>query len=444
MPYELFLALRYLYSRRRRPLARVTALAAITGVAFGVAALIVALALSNGFRDEMRDKILRGTAHITLMRRDGQAITDWRALVARVRSAEGVRDVTATTYDSALLSGQMGSAYAVLRGIDKDAQRAVSEVRRTVIAGTIEPLLRDTPAEQAAATPAPSPGERASDERSPAITSFDEVPSEAALPAIVIGAELAARTGLGVGDVAQLVSGDATLTPLGLAPRYRRVRVAGVFRSGLYEYDSTWIYISLPVAADFAGQTPSSASVISIEVADIYGVGEVSARLRELLGGEFVTVDWQEANRPLFAALALERRMGLAILALIILMATLNITTMLVLVVVERRSDIAILCAMGARARSIMLVFMIEGAGVGASGALLGIMLGLFACFVGDRYRLVSLPADVYSLSYVPFHTRARDVALSALVALLLSLLATLYPARAASRVRPAEALKEF
>jgi lipoprotein-releasing system permease protein len=447
MPYELFLALRYLYSRRRRALARVTALAAMAGVALGVAALIVALALSNGFRDEMRDKILRGTAHVTLMRRDGQAITDWRALVARVRSTEGVSDATATTYDSALLSGQTASAYAVLRGVDRDSPRAVSEVRRTVIAGTLEPLLRDASMEQAAPAPSPkpAPGERVSDERSsPAITSFDEVPSEAALPGIILGAELAARTGLRVGDVAQLVSGDATLTPLGLAPRYRRVRVAGLFRSGLYEYDSTWIYISLPVAADFAGQTGSSASVISIEVADIYRVAEVSARLRAMLGPEFLTVDWQEANRPLFAALALERRMGVAILALIILMATLNITTMLVLVVVERRSDIAILSAMGARARSIMLVFMIEGAGVGLTGALLGIMLGLLACYVGDRYRLVSLPADVYSLSYVPFHTRPRDVALSALIAFLLSLLATLYPARAAARVRPAEALKEF
>lgn len=444
MPYELFLALRYLYSRRRRPLARVTALAAITGVAFGVAALIVALALSNGFRDEMRDKILRGTAHITLMRRDGGAVTDWRALAARVRGAHGVREATATTYDSALLSGQTGSAYAVLRGIDRDARHAVEEVRRTVIAGTIEPLLRDTPVGQTTSSPKPSPGERVVDEPSPAVTSFDEVPSEAALPGVIIGAEMASRTGLGVGDVAQLVSGDATLTPLGLAPRYRRVRVAGIFRSGLYEYDSTWIYISLPVAADFAGQAPGSASVISIEAADIYNVAEVSARLREMLGGEWVTVDWQEANRPLFAALALERRMGLAILALIILMATLNITTMLVLVVVERRADIAILGAMGARARSIMCLFMIEGACVGGAGALLGVLVGLIACLVGDRYRLVSLPADVYSLSYVPFRTRARDVALSALVALLLSLLATVYPARAASRVRPAEALKEF
>jgi len=457
MPYELFLALRYLYSRRRRPLARVTALAAILGVALGVAALIVALALSRGFHDEMRDKILRGTAHITLMRSDGQAITERRALVERVRSLRGVREATATIYQSALLSAEAGSAYAVLRGVDKESAHAVAEIRRTLIAGTIEPLLRDEVVEQPAAPAVSRPvdenvtsgvsrdeDKEASRAESPAITSFDEVPSAAAMPGVILGAELAARTGLRVGDVAQLVSGEGTLTPLGLAPRYRRVSVAGIFRSGLYEYDSTWIYISLPVASSFAGQPYTSASVISIEVANIYNVGEVSARVREVAGGEYATLDWQEANRPLFAALALERRMGLIIIALIILMATLNITTMLVLVVVERRSDIAILSAMGASARSIMCVFVIEGAAVGFTGALTGVAVGLLTCFIGDRYRLVSLPADVYSLSSIPFHARPRDVALSALVAFLLSLLATLYPARAAARLRPAEALREF
>src|ERR1051325_4382030 len=303
MPYELFLSLRYLYSRRRTPLAGLTALAAITGVAFGVAALIVALALSNGFRDEMRDKILRGTAHISLMRRDGQPVSDWRALVARVRGTSGVEDATATAYDSALLSGQSGSAYAVLRGIDKESARALAEVRRTLVAGTIEPLLRDAQtAQQQQANVSQSAGRKGAGDEGPAITSFEEAPSEAAMPGVILGAELAARTGLNVGDVAQLVSGIATLTPLGLAPRYRRVKVAGIFRSGLYEYDSTWIYVSLADAASFAGQPPSNASVISIEVADIYNVGQVSARLREELGSEYTTLDWQEANRPLFAA----------------------------------------------------------------------------------------------------------------------------------------------
>lgn len=437
MPYELFLALRYLYSRRRRPMARVTALVAIAGIAVGVSALIVALALANGFRDEMREKILRGTAHVTLMRKDGEAIKDWAKIVARVRSTEGVRDASATTYDGALLSGETGSAYAVLRGIDRDSAHAVGEVRSMMMEGSIESLLKE-PARA-------DETQRASQttELKPDLESFSQPQGDAALSDAIIGAELATRTGLRVGDVAQIISGDAQLTPLGLAPRYRRLRVAGIFRSGLYEYDATWIYVSLPTAASLAGASHDSASVISIEVADIYASNQTAARIREQMGAEFTTVDWQEANKPLFAALALERRMGLVVIGLIIFIATLNITATLVLVVVERRTDIAILTAMGARARNIMLIFMIEGACVGTIGAAAGVLLGLAACFIGDRYKLVSLPADVYSLSNVPFHTRAQDVLLSALVAFLLSLLATIYPARAAARVRPAEALRD-
>jgi lipoprotein-releasing system permease protein len=451
MPYELFLALRYLFARRRRPMARVTTLAAILGIAFGVAALIVALALANGFRDEMRDKILRGTAHITLMRKDGQPITDFRRVIEQVRSVDGIHEAAATSYDGALLSGPAGSAYAVLRGIDRESARAVSEVRRTLIAGTVDPLLNEaSPPETRAqrAAQEPSPGEKSASgkeakDHGPMVTSFDEVPSEAALPVVLLGAELAERTGLRVGDTGQIISGEATLTPLGLAPRYRRVRVAAIFRSGLYEYDATWAYVSLEAAASFAGAPAGAASVISLEVWDIYAVGQVAARVRALVGDDYTTVDWQEANRPLFAALALERRMGLFVIALIILLAALNITTTLVLVVVERRADIAILTAMGARSLSIMAVFMIEGAMVGLFGACAGVVLGLAACFVGDRYHLVSLPSDVYSLSNVPFHARALDVALAALVAFILSLLATIYPARAAARLRPAEALRD-
>jgi lipoprotein-releasing system permease protein len=467
MPYELFLALRYLYSRRRRPMARVTALAAITGIACGVAALIVALALANGFRDEMRDKILRGTAHITLTRRDGEPVTNWRTVVSRVKGVEGVRDAAPTTYDGALLSGSQSSSYAVLRGVERESNQIVGEVRRTLIEGTVEPLLNDampdetpetakrnTPLEDKSAKDEKSvnderrandtgPDEKRRNDTGPAITSFDEVPSEAALPGVILGAELAARTGLRVGDTGTIISGETTLTPLGLAPRYRRVRIAGIFRSGLYEYDATWVYLSLRQASEFAGHEKPAASVISIETNDIYAAGQIAERVRGALGDAYTTLDWQEANRPLFAALALERRMGLFIIALIILISTLNITTTLVLVVVERRADIAILRAMGARSLSIMCIFMIEGACIGIIGALSGIVLGLVACAVGDHYKLVSLPADVYSLSNVPFHARAVDVLLAAAVALVLSLLATIYPARAASRVRPAEALRD-
>ncbi|MDQ3820157.1 MAG: ABC transporter permease, partial [Acidobacteriota bacterium] len=412
MPYELFLAIRYLRARRPRRLARVTALAAVLGIAIGVAALTVSLALSNGFSDEMRDKILRGTAHITLMRRDGQQIPGWRELIDRIRRVEGVEDASPTTYDGALLSTSAGSSYAILRGLDREQARGLADVRRTITAGSVEPLLNE---------PSPfannQPSDKKPGEESSPITSFDEIPSAAATPNAVIGAELASRTNLHVGDTATVISGEATLTPVGLAPRYRRIRVAGIFQSGLYEYDSSWVYVSLDTAASFAGASEPSASIISIEVKDIYSVARVAERLRDQLGGSFSTVTWQEANRPLFAALALERRMGLFIIALIILIATLNITTTLVLVVVERRSDIAILSAMGARARSIMLVFVIEGALIGVAGTIMGIILGLVACLVGDRYRLVSLPADIYSISNVPFHIRALDFALAAAVA---------------------------
>ncbi len=456
MPYELFLALRYLYSRRRRPMARVTALVAIAGIAVGVGALIVAMALANGFRDEMREKILRGTAHVTLMRQDGEAIEDWARVVERVRAIEGVRAASATTYEGALLSGSAGSAYAVLRGVDVNSAHAVGEVRRNITDGSIEPLLQSAPAahEQQQPSQTSSMDEQRATDSQPAIRNpqsaiepdfktFAQAPSEAVLSEAIIGSELAARTGLGAGDVAQIISGDAQLTPLGLAPRYRRLKIAGIFRSGLYEYDATWIYVSLPTAATMAGAPRDSAPVISIEVVDIYAANQVAARIREQMGAAYTTVDWQEANRPLFAALALERRMGLVVIGLIIFIATLNITATLVLVVVERRTDIAILTAMGARARNIMLVFMIEGACVGLIGALAGVVFGLAACLIGDRYKLVSLPADVYSLSNIPFHARVQDVALAALVAFLLSLVATIYPARAAARVRPAEALRD-
>lgn len=445
MPYELFLALRYFYSRRRRPLARVTALFAVAGIAFGVAAFIIALALSNGFRDEMRDKILNSTAHITLMRKDGQPFTDYRVLTERVREVEGISSAAATFYDGALLTGANNSAYAVLRGVDGESSRAVEQLRLSLIGGSIEPLFNDSSFAEDTKKEEPRRNESAQPAAplEPDTKSYSDAESEAALPSVIIGAELAARIGLRVGDVGQIISGDATLTPLGLAPRYRRVRVAGIFRSGLYEYDATWVYVSLAAASQFSGEQKPSASAISLEVADIYNSQEIAARVRERAGPDFTTLDWQEANRPLFAALTLERRMGLFIIAIIILLAALNITTTLVLVVVERRTDIAILSAMGARTRSIMLLFILEGAIIGAIGASLGVALGLVASLVGDRYRLVSLPADVYSISNVPFHTRAQDVALSALVAFLLSLLATIYPARAAARLRPAQALRD-
>jgi lipoprotein-releasing system permease protein len=412
MPYELFLALRYLRSRRRRRLARVTAVLAIAGTAFGVGALIVALALANGFSDEMRDKILRGTAHITVMRTDGQPIAEYRDLTQRARRIEGITDAAATTYDGAVLSGPNGSAYAVLRGLDKDSARAQRELQQSLIEGQTDKLFE------------PSVNES----------------NEPQLPSVILGAELARRTGLQVGDVAEIIPASASLAKS--APVYRHVQIAGIFRSGLFEYDSTWIYLSLDRAAVFAGSA-RAASAISVAVNDIYDVQRIAASLRAALGSNYATLDWQEANRQLFAALALERRVALLIIALIILIAALNITSTLILVVIERRSDIAILRTMGASGASINAIFMIEGAVIGALGAAIGIFLGKVTCFAGNHYKLVRLPAEVYSIGAVPFNSHLRDIVLAAVIAFLLSLLATIYPAQAATRVRPVEMLRE-
>lgn len=412
MPFELFLALRYLRARRGRGLARITALVAILGIAVGVGALIVALALANGFRDEMREKILRGTAHINVVRADGQPLRDHGVIASRIKTIPGVTNAFGTTYDGAVIIGSKGSGYAVLRGVDESNPAALGEIKSSVISGSADDI-----------------GESPQREDYP--------------PAVVLGSELANRIGVNVGDVVEIIpAGSATIAaPVRVSDR-RFVRVSGIFRSGLFEYDSTWIYISLAVASQLAS-SEHAATVVSVQLADIYDATRAGAEIRNVLGESYTTIDWQDANRPLFTALALERRMGLVIIALIILIAALNITTTLILVVVDRRREIGILGAMGASSKSIMGIFMMEGAIIGAVGALLGVALGIVACVIGNRFQLVSLPADVYSISNVPFHSQLRDVALAAFVAFLLSLIATIYPARAAARVRPVEMLRD-
>jgi len=390
MPYEVFLALRYLRSRRKRRLARATSVAAILGIAMGVAALIVAFALSNGFRDEMRTKILEGTAHLSVVRADGRPIENYAELAGRLKQVKGVVSASATTYDGALARGTKGSGYAVIRGVEKDVAQS-GWVRE----GSFGPLFES-----------------------------------AEIPNAVVGADLAARIGLSLGDVFQVQPANESTT--------RRLRVAGVFRSGLFEYDSTWIYVGM----ETAGKN-HAASVMSVQVNDVDNVKQVSADVSKALGNSYTIIDWQQANQPLFAALALERRMGLFIIGLIIAIATLNITTMLILVVVERRRDIAILSALGATRTGVMLLFIIEGAVVGAIGAAAGVVIGFIASAIGNHYKLVSLPADVYSISNVPLIARPSEMLIAALVAFGLSVLATIYPARAASRMRPVEALRD-
>jgi len=404
MPYEVFLALRYLRSRSKRRLARVTALVAILGIGIGVAALIVALALANGFRDEMRAKILQGTAHLTVLRSDGRPLEDHIGVAQRLLQIDGVVSASATTYDGALVRGSRGSSYAVLRGIE---QEQTSQAEKWVVEGSFRELFRPL------------------------------AMYESTLPKVIVGADLAARLGASKGSFLEVLPANSSNTNA-----MRRVIVAGTFRSGLFEYDSTWMYITLDAAATFAGNDHAT-SVMSVQVQDPDNVKQVAAKAVATLGDGYTTIDWQQANQPLFTALALERRMGVFIIGLIVAIAALNITTMLILVVVERRRDIAVLSTLGATRGGVMLVFIIEGAVVGAIGAMAGVLLGLVLCFIGNHYKLVSLPADVYSISNVPLNADLRETVLAAMIAFGLSVLATIYPARNASRMRPVEVLRD-
>jgi lipoprotein-releasing system permease protein len=406
MPYELFLALRYLRSRSKRRLARVTALMAILGIMMGVAALIVAMALANGFRDEMRAKILQGTSHLTVLRADGRPLEDHAKLAESLRQVDGVVSASATTYDGALARGPKGSAYAILRGIEQQSGQT-TQAEKWIVEGSFASLF--APLEM----------------------------YESTLPKAVIGADLAARLGASKGTMIEVLPANSANTNAA-----RRLIVVGVFRSGLFEYDSTWIYVPFDAAMSFAGSN-HAASVMSVQVRDPNQVKQVAASVLKTLGSDYTTVDWQQANQPLFTALALERRMGVFVIGLIIAIAALNITTMLILVVVERRRDIAILSTLGATRSGVMLVFVIEGAVVGAIGAVAGVLLGLALCFIGNHYKLVSLPADVYSISNVPLNANVTEAILAAFVAFGLSVLATIYPARNAARMRPVEVLRD-
>ena len=401
MPYEIFLAFRYLRSRQKRRLARVTSVAAILGICMGVAALIVAFALSNGFRDEMREKILQGTSHISVLRTDGHPIENYSELASQLKQVDGVVNASPTTYDAALARGPKDSGYAVIRGIENGSAQ-LAQVNQWLTEGSGRALFETTSETNA-----------------------------------LVGSDLASRIGVSVGDVVQIVpASDVSVN------HTHHWRVAGIFRSGLFEYDSTWIYVGLDKATALAGNN-HVASVMSVQVRDADNVKQVVANVSKAIGTDYELVDWQQANQPLFSALALERRMGLFIIGLIIAVAALNITTMLILVVVERRRDIAILNALGATRTGVMLLFVIEGAVVGAVGAIAGVVLGLVACFIANHYKLVSLPADVYSISDVRLVSRPVEILFAALIAFVLSVLATIYPARAASRMRPVEALRD-
>jgi lipoprotein-releasing system permease protein len=424
MSYELFIALRYLRAKRRQAAVSVITAIAIMGIALGTASLIVAQALITGFRYDVQEKILQGTAHINLIKEDNTGIEDYRQLISRVRQVAGVKSASATIYAPALLSNGDRQEQAILKGIDLQAAGDGSEAREissTLIDGSLSQLAQ--PALPAGQLPEDALADK--------------------LDGIILGQQLARALGLRTGDDITAVSAQTRLTPTGpqTRPRQTRFHVVGIFSSGLYEYDSKWAYLSLAATQGLGGGA-DTAGVIQMKVDDIYAVSQIGQQIQRTVGPGFVTTNWQELNRPLFAALELQHRMIIIFFSLLIVIAALNIITTLTMMVIEKHREIAILRTQGALPTSIRKIFLLQGLIIGLIGAGLGLSMGLALSWTANAYRLVSIPAEIYSVSHITLKVQPVDCLGVALLAIIICLLATLFPSQTAARLTPGEALR--
>lgn len=386
---------------------------AIAAVAAGVAALIVVLAMMTGFREEFQVKILSGTAHLNLMRRDGHPIENRVELTELIRRQPHILDASATVYSRVLIQGNKQADGAILKAVDFDTPQQSSEVFQFTKEG--DPLLL--------------------------AHSETDSQSGALIDHIIVGRELAEIVGLAVGDIATIISPQGHLSPIGIQPRYRDFRVAGLFESGLSDYDATWAYISLDAAERLAG-TEEVADIVQIKVDDVDDVKEIGREVLRVAGNDFQVQDWQQLNAPIYTALSYEKLLSGIALLIVIGIAALNIITVLVMIVMEKQRDIAILKSMGATSRSVMYLFMLQGLMIGVIGMVIGVALGTIFCRFADARQLITLPEGAYALNYIPFHTQAGDVILVAAVTILISFLSTLYPSWSAARIDPVEGLR--
>jgi lipoprotein-releasing system permease protein len=404
LPFELHIALRYLLARRRQAFISVISLVSTLGVAVGVMATIVSLALMTGLQGELRDRILGATAHVFVYKQDGLA--DYQAEVTALRKIPRVTGAAPAILGRALVSSPGGDAFISLKGIDPELEATVTDIEEGVVAGKLSDLI-------------------AADDRP---------------DGIFLGKGVAEQLGVSVGDQVSITTPQGTLTPGGMMFRPRPLRVAGIFFLNLYEYDSTYGFVSLPVAQRLLNK--SVPELIELTVDDIWRAPEVSAAIPSTLGARYITQDWTTMNRTLFDALWIEK-MAIAItIGLIVMVAALNIVASLVLLVMEKNADIAILRTMGASARSVMYVFMAQGLIIGLMGTLAGASLGVALSWVLDRYRLVRVPGDVYQISYVPFTLLPINLVTVVVLAVLVCFVATIYPSRQAAKLKPVEGLR--
>ena len=410
MSFEFFVALRYLLAKRKQAFISLISLISTIGVAVGVMALIIALALMTGLQGELRDRILGSSAHVYVWKTGG--LEDYRADVKRLQQIDGVTGAAPTVLGKALVQTSQGDAFITLKGIDPDLEPNVTDIRRAMLQGSIGALSEA---------------------------------SEDQPPGILLGKDLAVQLGtpghpLAIGDSVSLLTPQGTLSPMGMIPRTRRARVVGIYSLGLYEFDSSYGFISLDFAQRlFAKDTPD---LLQLKVNDVYRAPQIADVVMDRMGKNWVAQDWADMNQSLFSALWLEKMAISITIGLIVMVAALNIIASLVLLVMEKSRDIAILKTMGTSSQRVMRIFMLQGLVIGIIGTVIGGVGGVSLCWLLTTYRLIHIPEDVYQVSYVPFIVQPLDLVAVLASAIVICFLATIYPSRQASRLDPVQALR--
>jgi lipoprotein-releasing system permease protein len=416
MRYEWFIGLRYLKAKRKQTFISIITIISIVGVMVGVLALIVVLAVMSGFEKTLKEKILGTQAHLVLLKASQEGMDHYEEALKKVQEVKGVVSAAPFIFNQVMLSSESNVSGGVIKGIDPDREGKVTELARNMKAGRLQDLKK--------------------------VGGSD-------LPGIILGAELAKSLGVSLNDAIQVISPLGTITPMGMMPKMKRFRVEGIFYSGMYEFDSTFAYISIESAQRFFNMD-SRVTGLEIKTDDIYKVKKIGKEIRQKLGFPFWTKDWMEMNRNLFSALKLEKIIMFIILVLIVLVAAFNIISTLIMVVMEKSKDIAILKSMGAPSKGILRIFVIEGGVIGVVGTVLGTIVGLGMAFNLDKlveflenlFGFKILSPEIYYIEKFPSQVNPMDVALIIITAILISLLATLYPAWRASKFDPAEALR--
>jgi lipoprotein-releasing system permease protein len=443
MRFEFFIATRYLRAKRRQAFIGIITGISIVGVAAGVASLIVALAINNGFRQDLQERLIGSTSHVSLLRVADDGIKDWPALLDHLSKQPHVIAAAPAIFEQVLISRGPRARGAVLKGMIPAYERKVGDLLNTVKEGSAAALEETFP------PPGQGTSKTEAQKNPTASTAPPESPDSlaavyarvAAMPPIILGRDMADNLGATVGSEVLVTSPQGELTPFGMVPKYSRFRVVGIFNSGFYDYDSSWAFTRLSDAQRLFG-LGDLISVIEFKVDDIYKADQVSRELEDAAGKGFMTTNWMEQNKALFHALRLERLVTFITIGLIVFVAALNILISLIMMVMEKTKDIAVLMSMGTRKAQVRNIFIAQGVLIGVIGTAIGLLLGYAISYAGGHYHMISLSPEVYSIDYVPFAPRLMDGVLVAVVAIGVSFVATLYPSWSAGKTLPAEALR--